>query len=1452
MPLGTYPKPEDDFSEKFKAFRTRVDTQDVNNQLNTILQTPPNFQKKPESMGPSLGASNDDATQSFLGAVLGDIGTGLANSPMQAAGGVIDAVNETGDTVEDIGSLFGAQFAIPDINTTDAPESVTGGLIRSTFQFLTGFIGAQRPAKAIVAGAKNLFLTKGTANMLAKAQRKNPRLFSDQVQKLAGDIFQAEVAGGIATAFVFDPHEDRLSSYLNQIPGLSQIVPDYLADNNPDNETEWEGRLKNVLEGAALGTMAGALMGVFRMYKSRRINPEAPPQETMNISGGPKIEEPPIETPKNPPEVKADAEITLEKNASEAAPAGKGEPKADESSVTADDIMRMAAGAEREVPDELTESVFKSSSNEPLLTGDQVPSRVRNRLDLQPKTNADPLPAEITEFTDLLGSVIDEALLDAKPLGREALVQFDTLLTKFIRGIEVAESQFDTPAIRQQIKGLKKTDNDLAETGDIFDANVEAVANQKATGEVNSVLEQAQKSLDFELQAQKTKPNQRALNAAKEEVKRAKGVRTKLKAETGKIKRKAIKELEKRALKLRQVLIDPKLGTRRQRTQALQKFEDSVEFMRAAAKGKLRELSPGDKFRVKMERAENFMVKGADLGNTEPRESINISALEGDDPIGELVDRKTLELRALLNGFKKRDKQTLTEWNEGAQTRLRDLEETLGGPVGFRDPEEVAAFTEILASARQMQIDRHRIALMPDATDADVARAHEAEIFNHMVVTHFEQSTSAAGRTLRSIREARRQQGLPLTSRERIQDIEDAIRSGGGTAKILERGKAYLLANDDPTMLNKLLREYNKPGVTDMIYEVFINGILSGVGSHFRNVVSTNIFSAYSLAEGFWNAGISKTFMKGEVSWEEASSRAYGYAQGMRNAYRLARNGAKDPTSGHLNTEFERQRQLDIAYPEAITSEAMGLDPGSSGAYAVNMLGKFIRLPTKALQMEDKASKAVGYYMELFALAERKASAEGLDGLTREARVREIVDNPPDSIHADSMDKAHYITFTNRMGPGFQAGVHALRQVPMGRFVVPFINTPSQILLRSWERSPFAWTAKSWRDAVSKGGPEAAEAWGRMTMGSTLMMTVGTLAHEGLITGAGPDNKDMQRAMRATGWRPYSIKMGDAYVAYDKLDPIGNLFSWGANIGEIVNHLGQDDAEFMIGSAVIGLGQHLSSERYLRGLFDAIGAIDPTNPVKTPEGWLQRFLPSLAPYSSFARGMARAIDPNLRVLRTAAGDPDVSEFPGISEPYNVWMDNTFAQFRNVTPGLSASLPLDRDLEGNEIKSPAQVWTALDFLSPNWASIEKKDKPSTVIRENQVPITRVGKYIDGVELTRSEYSEYQRLSGEFYASQIHTLVNSSGFDSLSAGPDGMKANLIRELIRKSRQFGRQEMKSQYPDLLNRIFTKDHILRTSDEAAAIQVDTTPGDAAFPFFEEEEAAPQTDVRALLGGRQ
>ena len=188
---------------------------------------------------------------------------------LSAAQGVVNAVEETGDFIdENIVTLGGLEFGDEDGKVTfkdfipryvsptkwkteeyskkrqlpvfHQPEGLAENMTEGATRFVTGFIGPNKFFKAV--GLSGGLLKTGIRGM---------------------------AAGGVSDLTVFDPNEGRLSDMLVEFdsPVLNNAVTQYLATDEDD--TEMEGRVKNVLEGMLIGGPFEILFGLKAFKKAK-------------------------------------------------------------------------------------------------------------------------------------------------------------------------------------------------------------------------------------------------------------------------------------------------------------------------------------------------------------------------------------------------------------------------------------------------------------------------------------------------------------------------------------------------------------------------------------------------------------------------------------------------------------------------------------------------------------------------------------------------------------------------------------------------------------------------------------------------------------------------------------------------------------------------------------------------------------------------------------------------------------------------------------------------------------------------------------------------------------------------------------------------------------------------------------------------------------------------------
>lgn len=123
------------------------------------------------------------------------------------------------------------------------------------------------------------------------------------------------------------------------------------------------------------------------------------------------------------------------------------------------------------------------------------------------------------------------------------------------------------------------------------------------------------------------------------------------------------------------------------------------------------------------------------------------------------------------------------------------------------------------------------------------------------------------------------------------------------------------------------------------------------------------------------------------------------------------------------------------------------------------------------------------------------------------------------------------------------------------RPLIPFFKTGSTIFLDRFvsDLTPLGIFSKQFRDAIKKGGREADEALGKMTLGGALLGYGYTLASQGKITGDYSSDPDVRNAQIAAGWQPNSLVFENddgtkRYVSLDYMGPLSMALKYPAKL----------------------------------------------------------------------------------------------------------------------------------------------------------------------------------------------------------------------------------------------------------------------------------------------------------------
>ncbi len=654
-------------------------------------------------------------------------------------------------------------------------------------------------------------------------------------------------------------------------------------------------------------------------------------------------------------------------------------------------------------------------------------------------------------------------------------------------------------------------------------------------------------------------------------------------------------------------------------------------------------------------------------------------------------------------------------------------------------------------------------------------------------------ASSEAGRALNILkRSASSQPGA--VNKKAMAGIVEAAGGEGNIEAIMDGMRLLRETGRSPVKIAvdaaKVFERTKGQAASDVFSELLYSSLLSNPVTHSANTLSNALTAVWQIPERAVAAGVSRVPLlgSGEIHPREAVAQLYGAIQGLNDGFRIVGSGIADIAANRpLRTnyvkgvnsvidqgsdlaKFIKNESGKVAYiPPAISGKTFGLEEGGAAAKTADFLGEFLRGPTKALQFEDDFFKAVNYRMELNARAYRQAASEGLTGKDFSARVAEITNNPPDDLKLGAMKAAAYATFTDALTG--KVG-RSLQQVsnshPIMRAIVPFVRTPLNVLGYGLERTPLAPLVPGWRADLMAGGARRDLAIAKTVLGTAVGATIASLTVSGNITGGMVRNPKQRALMRDTGWQPYSVKVGDKYYSYGRIEPIASVIGLAADATEIMARMDDpEDRKHIASIAAMAIAKNASDKTFVTGVSRFIAAL--SDPERYGENYWEQISGMVAP-----AGVAQF---------TRSTDPIIRETHG-------YLDGIKARI----PGLSETLPPALNMWGEEQTREGAL--GLDMVSPIYVSTEKSAEAS---RE----LLRLGLYLGKpnrtqtfqkvpIELDDAEYNQFVRLSGNEikdpstglgFKDTVTALANGSHpnqaqYDRLSDGPEGGKAMMIR--------------------------------------------------------------------------
>lgn len=670
---------------------------------------------------------------------------------------------------------------------------------------------------------------------------------------------------------------------------------------------------------------------------------------------------------------------------------------------------------------------------------------------------------------------------------------------------------------------------------------------------------------------------------------------------------------------------------------------------------------------------------------------------------------------------------------------------------------------------------------------------------------------------------------------------------------------------DDPAKVSPFVASMKWMSSREGLLYGYYNALLSNPATVVKKVASDASVQMMEIASRY----AAEKMGSGAVAPGEAAASLYGYTGAFKDALKAAWLGIKSGES-HFASEYQgfdgQQRTRLSALAAGHAAPEAGDAPTLSGFRLLRAA-----MPTSWIGAADDFGKVMAYRAEVRPLVLRKAVSEGLAGDALQQRMGDLLNAIPQDIHEQAVTAALRNTFTEPL-TGTAEKIAAVAdslnipvgryQLPVGRVILPFIRTPANILGMAYRYSPLsqAFQSAEIKAALARGGAERDMVMARAGLGTGLAAVTGLLALSGKITGNGPSSPDLHRAWLAAGNEPNSVRIGDRWYGFNKLEPLGMTMAAVADSVDIMKFAPKEDADQIAGSLVFGLGGALLSKTYMSGAAQFLDALN--HPDQQAGRYTDDLLTSFG-VPQGAAGLARAID-----------------------PWRRQHTNLLQSIESRLPGLSQKLPPQRTLWGDPIRweeafmPPLSGTGAARMLSPvpmsapdgsaepidRWIWDNRNAFPRGP--QGQLGLEKLGQVQSydrpgnrsvsaQVQLTPVQWDRLQVLAGNGLKMDIdgvklgakdllNGLVEGNAPQGLQAEWNGMppsrRAVFVTSMVNRFREAAKRDLLREYPDIVD-------TLRAgwASRASALSGSPTPG-AGQASGGASASAPAADIGAQL----
>ena len=588
---------------------------------------------------------------------------------------------------------------------------------------------------------------------------------------------------------------------------------------------------------------------------------------------------------------------------------------------------------------------------------------------------------------------------------------------------------------------------------------------------------------------------------------------------------------------------------------------------------------------------------------------------------------------------------------------------------------------------------------------------------------------------------------------KKLDDMVEAAVSGDPAAKqeAYRMALQLNLAGGRPEDLVSIQKSIGS-GVTEQLLGNMYNSLLSGPETHLVNSLSSLVMTVYR--------PLSLTIGSGFKRNAEAFAAFHGINQTLSDAWRLTSDAYKQARSGQVANRKTGQRltsgleqlRTHQAYAEASSNPFVKAAVGFESMLYDLRQNPLLAWSGPLMEAEDTFASAISARFEFNSNMMRRAIEEA-NGDNVDDVFRALLDQEKKRYFTESgeildprlQEVADESTFRHKLEGKAVEFADLVAKIPALRPFFPFVKTGHNIMVFTAESTPLTVFTKEWQDVMA-GSDEAAKSIlrGRAATGSFVMLSAALMAGQGLITGNGPAPGPARDAWERNH-KPRSIKIGDQWVSYERMEPFSSVIqaaadvTWGIKEGLI----SEDKAQYLTSYMTYAFAANFTDKSVFSGLEPLSRILNPTgNSAEAVAMVPAEVINNVIPGASLRRALANAMQPHRdyydsqwqRLLDQATG----GILPGVGHTQYDWLDGS--PITSGNQGLyNAISPLNVHKRGTDI-----VRDTLETLGYDSQTILKTTS--------------------GEELTAQERSELSKLmGGGALFKELESAIKVRGYD-----------------------------------------------------------------------------------------